>query len=74
MQSNLKEIAMGIFGVALFAGLLALAVVVVSYASGKTETVKTIYPADNIECVIVSRGARSDIDCWPIEGVRNGKN
>lgn len=74
MQNTLKEIAMGIFGVALFAGLLALAVVVVSYTSGKTETVRTIYPANNVECVIVSRGARSDIDCWPIEGVRNGKN
>ena len=67
MQSNLKEIAMGIFGVAFFVGLLALwTVVVISYSSGKIETVRTIYPANNVECVIISRGARSDIDCWPI--------
>lgn len=63
MQSNLKEVA---FRVTLVAGLLALSLVIISYTSGKIETVRTIYPANNVECVIVSRGARSDIDCWTI--------
>ena len=66
------EVTMGILSggyfVALFVGLIYMTVVIITHASGKYETVRFIYPANNVECVIVSRGARSDVECWSTKG------
>ena len=63
-KDRLHEFVLGTAVAGLF--LLLLAMVIIAYASGRVETVKTIYPANNVACVIVSRGARSDVECWTI--------
>lgn len=64
LRSRLQETILGLSVAALFILLVAMTIII--YASGKVTTVETIYPTNNVVCVIVSRGARADVECSTI--------